>query len=247
MRHRAIQEGADRILYVTDAGQSSHFDQVFQVGRRAGFHLKNLPTMVNEEVSMPTQIQLEHVPFGLVQGEDGKKFQTRSGDTVKLKDLLDEAVRIAKKDLLERTQENGFRWHSNEADSDQIDYEHVAEVIGIGAVKYADLAMNRESNYRFSYSKMLALNGNTAPYMLYSYARIQGILRNTKREPSSNDLGYFSVVLEHPAEIALATQLVRLPDVLVRLENELCPNLLCDYLFETSQKFNKVKKKLFFA
>ena len=108
MRHRAIQEGADRILYVTDAGQSSHFDQVFQVGRRAGFHLKNSPTLVNEETSMPTQIQLEHVPFGLVQGEDGKKFQTRSGDTVKLKDLLDEAVRIAKNDLLERTQENGF-------------------------------------------------------------------------------------------------------------------------------------------
>ena len=227
IRHRAEEERADRVLYVTDAGQATHFDQVFQVGRKAGFDLKKNAT---EGILVAHELRLEHVPFGLVQGEDGKKFKTRSGETVKLKDLLDEAVRIARSDLEERSQ----------AGATGLDYEEVAKVVGIGAVKYADLAMNRESNYRFSYRKMLALNGNTAPYMLYAYARIQGIRRKASEGlAKSSNLSPLSLYLEHPAELSLATQLLRLPDVLLRLEADLYPNQLCDYLFETSQKFNK--------
>jgi arginyl-tRNA synthetase len=137
IRHRTLLsaeetgEQADRVLYVTDAGQSQHFEMVFKAARLAGF--------VRDGVS------LEHVPFGLVQGEDGKKFATRSGETVKLKDLLDEAVRIAGADLKARNPD------ASEEFLQRVD--RVSRIVGIGAVKYADLSMNRESNYRFSYDR----------------------------------------------------------------------------------------------
>jgi arginyl-tRNA synthetase len=154
IRHRVQMEveesgeKAERVLYITDAGQSQHFEMVFQAAK-----LANL---------VPDNVSLEHVPFGLVQGEDGKKFATRSGDTVKLKDLLNESIRIAAEDLRSRPENQG----NNEEGINK-----VAKIVGVGAVKYADLSMNRESNYRFSYERMLSLNGNTAPYMLYAYAR----------------------------------------------------------------------------
>jgi arginyl-tRNA synthetase len=119
----------------------------------------------------------------------------------------------------------------------------VATAVGIGAVKYADLSMNRESNYKFSYAKMLSLQGNTAPYMMYAYARIQGIRRRAleSADSSSSDSssGAVSIVLEHPAELNLARTLVRLPEVLADLQKDLYPNKLCDYLFELSQRFNQ--------
>eukprot|EP00970_Alexandrium_tamarense_P002682 scaffold376_cov199-Alexandrium_tamarense.AAC.6 len=213
-------EKADRVLYVTDAGQSQHFEMVFAAAKKAGF------------IAEP--ISLEHVPFGLVQGEDGKKFATRSGDTVKLKDLLDEAVKIAGEDMKSRT--DNPDQELSEALND------VAKTVGIGAVKYADLSMNRESNYKFSYGRMLSLNGNTAPYMLYAYARICGIVRkatgqseDTKVEwPEASD-----IIISHDAEKQLVRNLVKLPDILSEVETDLYPNRLCDYLFETSQKFNQ--------
>ncbi|EED93932.1 arginyl-trna synthetase [Thalassiosira pseudonana CCMP1335] len=213
-------EKADRVLYVTDAGQSQHFEMVFAAAKKAGF------------IAEP--ISLEHVPFGLVQGEDGKKFATRSGDTVKLKDLLDEAVKIAGEDMKSRM--DNPDQELSEALND------VAKTVGIGAVKYADLSMNRESNYKFSYGRMLSLNGNTAPYMLYAYARICGIVRkatgqseDTKVEwPEASD-----IIISHDAEKQLVRNLVKLPDILSEVETDLYPNRLCDYLFETSQKFNQ--------
>jgi len=246
VKQRVSVEKAQRVLYVTDVGQASHFDQVFQVARRAGY-------LESDEV----QVSLEHVPFGLVQGEDGKKFKTRSGETVKLKDLLSEAVRIAREGLSERSDGGSEGKDSEEDVAAGKRMDEVAKVIGIGAVKYADLAMNRESNYRFSYSKMLALNGNTAPYMLYAYARVQGIRRKaletlqsgggdkdglgagspqtTDSASSTADPSRFA----HPTERALAKQLLKLPEVVARLEAELYPSQLCDYLFDTSQRFNQ--------
>ena len=223
IRHRVLMskgeggEQADRVLYVTDAGQSQHFSMVFQAAKKANF--------------VPEHSSLEHVPFGLVQGEDGKKFATRSGDTVKLKDLLDEAVRIAGEDIKVRNPE--------EASSTQ--FEEVATTVGIGAVKYADLSMNRESNYRFSYERMLSLNGNTAPYMLYAYARICSIIRKAVDHTEGNVQWPESspIVISHDAERQLIRNLVKLPDVLSEVERELYPNRMCDYLFETSQKFNQ--------
>lgn len=223
IRHRTeLDDGekADRVLYVTDAGQSQHFEMVFAAAKKASI--------------VPDNASLEHVPFGLVQGEDGKKFATRSGDTVKLKDLLDEAVRIAGEDIKSRREDP-------EAElPDEI--KEVVKTVGIGAVKYADLSMNRESNYKFSYERMLSLNGNTAPYMLYAYARICGIVRKaTDMEEGSAMIwpDASNIILSDETEIQLVRCLVRLPDVLSEVENDLYPNKLCDYLFETSQTFNK--------
>ncbi|WP_432810504.1 arginine--tRNA ligase [Pantanalinema sp. GBBB05] len=156
IRYRINQDEAERLVYVTDAGQANHFAQVFQVARRAGW--------------LPDTVEVIHVPFGLVKGEDGKKLKTRSGETVRLRDLLDEAIARAHFDLEVRLKEE----HRQET-TEFID--HVAQTVGVGAVKYADLSQNRTSDYVFSYDKMLALQGNTAPYMLYAYVRIQGISR----------------------------------------------------------------------
>jgi arginyl-tRNA synthetase len=220
IRHRTeLEEGekADRVLYVTDAGQSQHFDMVFAAAKKAEL--------------VPDNASLEHVPFGLVQGEDGKKFATRSGDTVKLKDLLDESVRIAGIDIRSRREDP-------EAELPD-DVKHVVNTVGIGAVKYADLSMNRESNYKFSYARMLSLNGNTAPYMLYAYARICGIVRKASGIEDGSWPEASKIILTDDAEVQLVRCLVRLPDILNEVENELYPNRLCDYLFETSQTFNK--------
>ena len=218
-------EKADRVLYVTDAGQSQHFEMVFAAAKKAGF--------------VPDTVSLEHVPFGLVQGEDGKKFATRSGDTVKLKDLLDEAVRIAGEDIKSRMADHPGESELTDALSD------VAKTVGIGAVKYADLSMNRESNYKFSYGRMLSLNGNTAPYMLYAYARICGIVRKATGQSEENKIIWpeaaSTILITHDSEKQLVRNLVKLPDILSEVEMELYPNRLCDYLFETSQKFNQVR------
>lgn len=228
IRHRTeLEDGekADRVLYVTDAGQSQHFEMVFAAARKAHF--------------VPDHVTLEHVPFGLVQGEDGKKFATRSGDTVKLKDLLDEAVRIAGEDIRSRRETDD----DNDVDLPE-EIQEVIKTVGIGAVKYADLSMNRESNYKFSYERMLSLNGNTAPYMLYAYARICGIVRKATGHEQGGETEMqwpapSKIIITDEAEATLIRNLVKLPDILIEVEKELYPNKLCDYLFETSQMFNK--------
>ena len=216
IRYRIEKDGAGRIIYVTDAGQANHFAQVFQVAKRAGW--------------VPETVELVHVPFGLVLGKDGGKIKTRSGDTVRLRDLLDEAIARAKQDLIERLQEK------ERSESDEFVAE-VARVVGLSAVKYADLSLNRTTNYRFSYDKMLQLEGNTAPYMLYAYARIRSILRKAGIE----DDGPFNaaVTLNEGSEIALAKCLFQLEDAILDVERELLPNRLCSYLYELSQKFNQ--------
>jgi len=217
-------EKADRVLYVTDAGQSQHFEMVFQAAKLANF--------------VPKGVSLEHVPFGLVQGEDGKKFATRSGDTVKLKDLLNESIHIAKKDLQSRLD-------GENSDDERINI--VSKIVGVGAVKYADLSMNRESNYRFSYERMLSLNGNTAPYMLYAYARICGIVRKSTGQENTDSIEWpeaSEIIITEDAEFELIRNLVRLSDVLNEVESDLYPSKICDYLFETSQKFNKVRLEI---
>jgi arginyl-tRNA synthetase len=224
-------EKADRVLYVTDSGQSQHFNMVFAAAKKAGY--------------VPDHTSLEHVPFGLVQGEDGKKFATRSGDTVKLKDLLDEAVRIAGEDIRSRLVVEGDNNIDGAATAlaNTLSFDEVARIVGIGAVKYADLSMNRESNYKFSYGRMLSLNGNTAPYMLYAYARICGIVRRATGQSEGTKLVWpepaSMILIEHDSERQLMRNLVKLPDILGEVETDLYPNRLCDYLFETSQKFNQ--------
>jgi arginyl-tRNA synthetase len=216
IKYRIQQDKAERIIYVTDAGQANHFAGVFQVAKRAGI--------------LPENIDIVHVPFGLVLGEGGKKIKTREGETIRLKDLLDEAILRAKKDLESRLETEG-----REETSEFIN--NVAQIVGISAVKYADLSQNRLSNYIFSYDKMLALQGNTAPYLLYAYVRVQGISR--KGDIDFDNLGEnLQIILQEETELILAKHLLQLTDILKQIETDLLPNPLCQYLYELSQKFN---------
>lgn len=217
LRYRIEQDQANRLIYVTDAGQANHFAQVFQVARRAGW--------------IPDDVEIIHVTFGLVLGENGRKLQTRSGETVRLRDLLDEAIARFRAYLEVKLQE--------EAREETEEFKaHVAKVAGISAVKYADLSQNRTSNYIFSYDKMLAPLGNTAPYLLYAYVRIQGISR--KGDIDFEQLGAGAkIMLQEETELVLAKHLLQLSAVLSEVEQDLLPNRLCQYLFELSQKFNQ--------
>jgi arginyl-tRNA synthetase len=217
IRYRIQQDEAKRIIYVTDAGQANHFAQVFQVAKRAGW--------------LTDDVEIVHVPFGLVQGEDGKKLKTRSGETVRLRDLLDEAIARARVDLESRLKEE------NRSETEEF-ISNVSQVIGISAVKYADLSQNRTSNYIFSYEKMLNLKGNTAPYMLYAYVRIQGISRKGEIdfEKLRSDI---KILLNEEAELVLSKHLLQLSEVVSSVEEDLLPNRLCQYLYELSQKFNQ--------
>jgi len=207
-------DGARRVIYVTDAGQANHFAGVFQVAKRATW--------------IPEDGQLEHVPFGLVQGEDGKKLKTRSGDTVRLRDLLDEAVERAEADLCRRLKEE-------EREEDESFIKHVAGTVGLAAVKYADLSQNRITNYQFSFDRMLALQGNTAPYLLYAVVRIAGIARKGGDLEAEAGMLQFS----EPQEWSLVRELLKFDAVIAEVEEELLPNRLCSYLFELSQVFNR--------
>ena len=216
-------DGARRVIYVTDAGQANHFAGVFQVARRAGW--------------IPADGRLEHVPFGLVQGEDGKKLKTRAGDTVRLRDLLDEAVERAEADLQRRLAEE-------ERTEDEAFIQHVATTVGLAAVKYADLSQNRITNYQFSFDRMLALQGNTAPYLLYAVVRIAGIARKGGNlaaggSEAAGSGDHAALTFTEPQEWALVRELLKLDGVIAEVEEELLPNRLCTYLFELSQVFNR--------
>ncbi|MDE5078197.1 MAG: arginine--tRNA ligase, partial [Trichodesmium sp. St2_bin6] len=172
-----------------------------------------------------------NVFFGLVLGEDGKKLKTRSGETVRLIDLLDEAINKARNDLEKRLKDEK-RLESEEF------IKNVAQVVGLSAVKYADLSQNRKSNYVFSFDKMLALQGNTAPYLLYAYVRVQGISR--KGEINFEKLRKDAkIILQDEPELVLGKHLLKLNEVLNIVTIELLPNRLCEYLYELSEKFNK--------
>ncbi len=217
LKYRVKEDDADRIIYVTDSGQANHFAGVFQVAKKAGI--------------LPDDVEVVHVPFGLVLGEDGKRFKTRSSETVKLKDLLDEAVERAKNDLETRLKEEE-RTETPEF------IDRVSQVVGLSAVKYADLSQNRTSDYKFDYDKMLDLKGNTAPYLLYAYVRPQGISRKGNIDFSQIDADT-QIVLTENAELALAKHILQLEDVIKEVESSLLPNRICLYLFELSQKFNQ--------
>lgn len=217
IRYRIKEDGVKRIIYVTDSGQANHFAQVFAVARKANW--------------IPDNVNIVHVPFGLVCGEDGKKLKTRSGDTVRLQDLLDQAIVRTRADLEERLE-------TEERQETEEFITNVSQVVGLSAVKYADLSQNRASNYVFSYDKMLALQGNTAPYMLYAYVRVQGIRRKGGINFDNLDAGA-KVILESDAELVLAKHLLQLNEVINAVDGDLLPNRICQYLFELSQKFNQ--------
>jgi arginyl-tRNA synthetase len=221
IRYRIQTDRSDRIIYITDSGQAGHFAQVFAVAKLAGW--------------VPENVELVHVPFGLVLGEDGKRIKSRSGDAIKLKELLDEAIDRFRADLESRLL----------ADNRQETPEFIAnsaKVVGLSSIKYADLSQNRLSNYVFSFDKMLAIQGNTAPYMMYAYVRVRGISR--KGGIDFETLGENApMMLNEELELTLAKHLLQLSSIVMEVESDLLPNRLCQYLFELSQKFNQFYDK----
>lgn len=214
MRQRTSEEKADRIIIVTDAGQSTHFAMIVQASIKAGYL----------EVS---KTRFDHVPFGLVLGSDGKKFRTRSGDTEKLIDLLNAAIAQAKKILKER-----------EPDLSDQEVDIIGKALGIGAVKYADLSSNRVSDYVFSYDRMLRFDGNTAAFLMYSYVRIAGIKRKIVNVDMKELKRHKTIELTHPSEIQLALHLLQFEETLNAVQEELLPHYLTEYLYLLAQKFN---------
>ncbi len=199
----------DEIIYVTDGRQQLHFQQIFAAFRK--WHGES-------------KTKLAHVWFGSILGEDGKPFKTRSGETVKLSDLLDEAEERAFKIVSEKNPE-----------LPETQRREIARVVGIGAVKYADLQPNRQSDYVFSWDKMLALQGNTAPYLQYAYTRIKSIFRKAE----SINLQLSNINLLAPEEIALAKHLLNFGLTLEAVAEEYRPNFLCNYLFELAVHFSR--------
>ena len=202
----------DEIVYVVDDRQAGHFKKLFA-------------TFARWQPEAAKRVKFMHVGFGKILGEDGKPFKTRSGDTVKLRELLDEAEERAFKIVSEKN-----------AAMPEAQRKAIARVIGLGAVKYADLLPNRQSDYVFSWDKMLALQGNTSPYLQYAYARIRSIFRKAEAGPVKSGLVNFK--LEASEELALAKQLLNFGLTLEAVAEELRPNYLCNYLYELAGKFN---------
>jgi len=210
IRYRCQQLQAERILYVVDARQGLHFQQVFAVARKAKY--------------APAACRLEHLSYGTMMGKDGKPFKTRSGDTVKLVDLCDESIERAHALVREKNPE------LSEAQQRQ-----VAATVGIAAVKYADLSKNRNSDYVFDWDTMLSFDGNTAPYLLYAYARIRSIFRRAELDPDAR----YAITVAAPEERALALKLLQFTEAVESLASDCLPNQLCLYLYELAGHFMK--------
>ncbi|KAK6120521.1 hypothetical protein DH2020_045738 [Rehmannia glutinosa] len=217
--YRLNEEKAEWIIYVTDVGQREHFEMFFTAAKRAGW----LPA---EDDKYP---KASHVGFGLVLGEDGKRFRTRSTETVKLVDLLDEAKSKCKAALIERGKDK--EWTEEELDK-------TAEAVGYGAVKYADLKNNRTTNYTFSFDQMLNDKGNTAVYLLYAHARICSIIRRSRKDIEElKKTGTLDLV--HPDERTLGLHLLQFAEIVEEACTNLFPNLLCEYLYNLSEDFTR--------
>ena len=210
IKFRSAELKADRSLYVVDARQSLHFDQVFSVAKAAGIASK--------------KISLEHIAYGTMMGNDGKPFKTRSGDIVKLTELLDEAIKRA--------------YELVTAKNPALDKELrkvIAEKVGIASVKYADLSKNRTSDYIFEWSTMLSFEGNTAPYLMYAYARIKSILKKPEAQNFTANISSLNEIEER----LLLVKILQLSEVIQIVAEDCYPNQLCNYLYELAGLFMK--------
>jgi arginyl-tRNA synthetase len=204
IRDRIEVLGADLMLYVVGAPQAQHFEMIFSVAKMAGW--------LNETV------EAVHVSFGNVLGPDRKMFKTRSGETVKLKTLLDEGTERARAALAQRGERD--------------DIDHVADQVAMGAIKYADLATDRQRDYVFDWDRMLAFEGNTGPYLQYAHARIRSIFRRVEDGTQPG-----AILLNEPQERALGMALLELPEVIASTIETYSPSKLCTYLFDLAQTF----------
>jgi arginyl-tRNA synthetase len=209
-RFRIEELGRNRIIYVVDSRQSDHFGMLFWTLRKAGW--------------AAPEVVLEHVAFGTILGADRKAFKTRSGGTVKLADVLDEAVARARTTIAEKGR-----------DLDASEVDAIARAVGVGAVKYADLSSDRIKDYTFDYDRMLSFEGNTAPYLQYAYVRVQSILRRAGEVSLPAD----ALTITDPVERELMLDLLRLPRLMMQLVATLEPHRLCTYLYELAAKVHQ--------
>lgn len=209
MKYRSFDLNADRIIIFTDARQALHFKQAEMVGRKGGL--------------LKAETSYEHGPFGMMLGKDGKPFKTRTGGTVKLADLLDEAVERAEKLLSER--------ESNLSADEQ---KEIARKVGIGAIKYADLSKNRTTDYIFNWETMLSFEGDTAPYLQYAYTRAMSVFRKAEIDVATFNA---EVIITEAQEKALAVKLLQFVEAIAGVSANSTPHLLCTYLYELSSLF----------
>jgi arginyl-tRNA synthetase len=211
IKYRVENWHPEQILYVVDHRQGDHFKQLFEVARKWGYD----------------SVDLDHISFGTILGSDRRPFKTREGDVVGLESLLDQATAEARKVVDE-----------NSADLDPAERQRVSEVVGLGAIKYADLCQNRISDYVFDWQKMMATNGNSATYLQYAYARIQSIFRKGGATTDQIREQRPVIALSHSAERGIGVRLLRLPEVLELAAADFKPNVLTDYLFDLANAFS---------
>lgn len=221
IRYRMENWRPDAILYVVGAPQSLHFQNLFAMARQLGYD----------------RVELEHIAFGSVLGEDGRPFKTRKGSGIELGDLLDEAVQHGR-GKIDQLREERLARGEKVPELSEAEKQRIAEVVGLGAVKYADLSQNRTSDYRFSWEKMLATDGNTATYMQYANARIQSIFRRGEEDEKRFRTTPPQPFLETPQERALALQLVRLEETLQGATAEYKSNLITSYLWDLARAYS---------
>lgn len=219
MRQRIDEEKADWLVYVTDAGQAQHFKSLFLCATKAGIY-------------NPSKTRVDHVQFGVVLGEDKKKFKTRSGDTVRLVDLLNEGLQRSEEKLKEKDRDKALTPE---------EFTKARDAVAYGCIKYADLSHDRSRDYVFSFDRMLDFRGNTAAYLLYALTRIRSIARTAcvSRKDIVAEAQKYPVELEHEKEWKLARTLLKLPDVLTKITEDLYLHSLCEYLFEVSAVFTE--------
>ncbi|EDM9770612.1 arginine--tRNA ligase [Salmonella enterica subsp. enterica serovar Corvallis] len=202
---------ADRVLYYIDSRQHQHLMQAWTIVRKAGY--------------VPDSVPLEHHMFGMMLGKDGKPFKTRAGGTVKLADLLDEALERARRLVAEKN-----------PDMPADELEKLANAVGIGAVKYADLSKNRATDYIFDWDNMLAFEGNTAPYMQYAYTRVLSVFR--KADIDEQALASAPVIISEDREAQLAARLLQFEETLTVVAREGTPHVMCAYLYDVAGLFS---------
>ncbi|KAF4685639.1 hypothetical protein FOZ60_006321 [Perkinsus olseni] len=223
--YRLTQLHADEVVYITDLGQEVHFKKLFEVAKMAGWH-------------HPPQTKLDYLGFGVVCGEDGKKFKTRSGTTVKLTDLLDEAEDRAKKELESRLNAGEGEAAGRSTGLTEEEFDNASKIIGVASVRYFDLRQNRTTNYIFNFDKMLDPKGNTAVFLLYAYARICSILRKANFDYHSGlDFSTEDVTITEEKERALALEILRFAEVMQAVLSDLQCHRLCEYMWDLTNKF----------
>ncbi|KAI1280901.1 Arginine--tRNA ligase, cytoplasmic [Halotydeus destructor] len=225
IKHRAQIVKADRVIYVTDLGQYPHFQIIWACAKDCGYW-------------EPEKTRLDHVGFGVVLGEDGKRFKTRSGEVVRLRDLLDEGMDRALAKLIEKGRDKVLS---------EAELKAAQEAVAIGCIKYADLSHDRNHDYEFSFDRMLDDRGNTAVYLLYCLTRIRSISRNANLEKSSAERAgeLDSIKLEHEKELKLAKYILKFPEIILQLAEDLYPHSLCGYLYELSAVYSEFYDKCY--